>query len=130
VSNGAVALERGSFTYRYTLAPPPGLAIRSADPEHHEMVSEPEHWFARPASYSAGDSLGWSRTVVLPLWLFAGASSILPVAWTARAFRRRQRQRAGRCPTCNYDLRATPARCPECGTVRAGAPDAPWPPRP
>ncbi|HEV7298396.1 MAG TPA: hypothetical protein VGN72_03460 [Tepidisphaeraceae bacterium] len=63
VSNGAVALECGSFAYLYTFAPPPGLAIRSADPEHHEIVSDPEQWFARPASYYVGDSLGRARSL-------------------------------------------------------------------
>ena len=53
--------------------------------------------------------------VFLPLWLVVPASSGLAVYFRHRA--KRSIRLPGLCPSCGYDLRATPDRCPECGTI-------------
>ncbi len=48
-----------------------------------------------------------------PLWV-----AVLPGAFVLLALVRRSRKhKRGLCRVCNYDLRATPDRCPECGTL-------------
>ena len=57
----------------------------------------------------------------VPYWgiaLLALAPGAIPWMWGVS--RRARRRRRVQCPACGYDLRATPNRCPECGTA-AGA---------
>lgn len=51
----------------------------------------------------------------LPAWFVFLISTILPCARLAFA-RNTRSNRPGCCRFCGYDLRATPSRCPECGT--------------
>ena len=57
-----------------------------------------------------------SGQVGVPVWVVALAFAV--AATSAEAVHRVRRRRSGHglCRNCGYDLRATPGRCPECGT--------------
>jgi hypothetical protein len=112
-----------------------GWRWSSFHPLSHSLVSGPYEQFERCG-------VGWARgqmsvqlqgrtyTMTAREWsvrywvigVVAAVLLLLP-AWRLRAelliMRRHIRARAGRCTFCGYDLRATPQRCPECGTVAA-----------
>jgi hypothetical protein len=61
-----------------------------------------------------------SAGIVCPFFVFmpVGVMIAIVVLLGASSSRRRFNQEGHPiCPTCGYDLRATPDRCPECGTL-------------
>lgn len=54
--------------------------------------------------------------VAIPHWLLITITALLPVLRQCRTLTRFRRDHPGICGMCGYDLRATPSRCPECGT--------------
>jgi hypothetical protein len=93
-------------------------------------------WFSKTSP--TPDCVDWVELIV-PVWALAGLSSVAPIVWAVRRHREMKRARIGCCPTCGYDLRvqlalsersesnerASPQRCPECGTPATSNDQAP-----
>lgn len=80
----------------------------------------------RLATRQPDGAIGYGLTTVysamgIPCWMLASALGFLPTLTAAIRLWRiaRVQSRPGLCATCGYDMRATPDRCPECGTTPA-----------
>jgi len=69
-----------------------------------------------PGPQWAGPSPYHMTVLTLPHWLIVTASALPVTAGAGRRAARRRRTDRGLCLSRGYDLRATPGRCPECGT--------------
>jgi hypothetical protein len=68
-------------------------------------------------NWSEGITSYVQRSVFAPTWAAVVLFGLLPARWLVGFLVRRRHRQVGHCPTCNHDLRATPDRCPECGTI-------------
>jgi hypothetical protein len=107
-----------------------GLGGKVYGPRYHQMMStRSPHVGGFSPDVSSGPYDAWSRTEVrflaFPHWVVAALCAVVPLARLAVGVRDRRRHATGLCPRCGYDLRATPDRCPECGTAASSAPATP-----
>ena len=112
---GAPGPPAGTPRFRRTRWEPSPPADDVPDPE--ALAWAGFHWQQGDAVYGGPFTL-----VGVPYWFLMAAAGALPMTWLVVRARARHRLNAGHCTTCGYDLRASPARCPECGGAAAVSP--------
>ena len=104
--------------------PPLGYQLVSHPPADLDLWYTWRNGFAPAFAYFSFGGFGWLedqglRGVFAPAWFVCLAAAALPAWHLPHEWRRRRtdrRKKHGLCPACGYDLRATPDKCPECGT--------------
>jgi hypothetical protein len=76
----------------------------------YEILGFGTYWYHRP--------WGYVRHGIVPLYGIILVSAIPPALWVRNRRKATLRNREGKCKHCGYDLRATPDRCPECGSMQ------------
>ena len=103
----------------------PAIAAHSADISHQGDIAAIPHVsvstfldFTYAAGHTADAPGGHPeyRLLLVPFWWPALVTTLLPAWWLRARWLRVTRTSAGLCRFCGYDLRASPGRCPECGS--------------
>jgi hypothetical protein len=90
---------------------------------HHEFIGFGGDRLGN-GRWGSGTVWTWEyfTTLWMPHWFLVLITALLPAMWIVVDIRSRKVPRLkpqSHCRECGYDLRATPDRCPECGTIPA-----------
>jgi hypothetical protein len=75
-----------------------------------------------PKTSNAGENVRFVGFQYWLVFLALGTASLATMGLLLKEGSRRRRDAAGLCRICGYDLRATPERCPECGSLSKSGP--------
>jgi hypothetical protein len=78
-------------------------------------LDPPDSWLGLSFTHLAAGGID-ERSIRFPNWILALLFAVFPITWLFNRTLGRTIL-GGHCIHCGYDLRATPDRCPECGTV-------------
>jgi hypothetical protein len=136
VTWGGLSLERRDLPWAMKTWPPtvsfydpePGGVVQTVETlrvrfslsrfeDHSFLGFEKGHWDAH-IGYAGDRGQTHGAYIAMPIWFLLPFFGFLPGRVIVKRLRERRHARVGMCRVCGYDLRASPQRCPECGTPR------------
>jgi len=93
-----------------------GVTVESGTEKRRSPLRVRNLFYPQKPEFEGNASGGTLRCrLLLPWWILS-----LLVGGSIYFMRKKPSDAVGLCRACGYDLRATPHRCPECGTVSIG----------
>lgn len=116
---------RGGFQRRQDIRPPYDFEIHSGfslrEKSQNTWLHNTFAGFGRESfSYKWGTGIASRNLFAVPFYAIVIFTLLLPSWWYFNERHRRKIilwRQENRCIHCGYDLRASPKRCPECGTI-------------
>jgi len=112
-------MEIDISTGSWQQSPPKAARFLHSESPHGQTMFGYGFRFAKGDDWAISGlrTYGMSQTLIdFPIWTLITITLLLPIVWLVVVIQHRRRSTTGRCQLCGYDLRATPLRCPECGS--------------